>query len=85
MQGMICDSCELPIQDMSNRVQILIYTTEPVADPQIDLCLDCAANLKKDAKLKKGVQNARARRDADLERRQVRSVTNVSEDESSHA
>ncbi|HET7110117.1 MAG TPA: hypothetical protein VFI41_04555 [Gemmatimonadales bacterium] len=54
----ICDSCEKPIEDMSNRVQILIFTTEPIADPQLDLCGKCGENLRKDTKVVRAKEKA---------------------------
>lgn len=50
--ALICDSCEEPIIDMNDRVSILVYTHEPIADPQLDLCGKCSKELRLNNKVK---------------------------------
>lgn len=60
-QVLVCDSCGKSITDMNNRVYVLIFTPEPIADPQLDLCLICAKGVIDDPKVKKANETAKAR------------------------
>ena len=58
---LVCDSCGKQISDMNNRAHVLIFTPEPVADPQLDLCIPCAKGVIDDPKVKKANKAARDR------------------------
>lgn len=59
--ALICDSCDKPITDLNDRVSILVYTAEAIADPQLDLCGQCGDALRSDAKVKKARERAMKR------------------------
>jgi len=60
-QALICDSCEKPITDMNDRAQVILFTDEPIADPQLDLCGDCCKDIWKSTKVKRGQEKAKER------------------------
>jgi hypothetical protein len=61
VQALICDSCENPIENMNNRVEVLIITEEPIADPRLDLCMECGADVLRSNKVKRGQAKAKQR------------------------
>jgi hypothetical protein len=46
---------------MNNRLQVLVYTEEQIADPQLDLCADCGSDVLKSSKVQRGRATARKR------------------------
>lgn len=59
--ALMCDSCGKEITDLNNRVQVLIFTTEPIADPQVDLCAICGDDVINSPQVERGQSNAKAR------------------------
>lgn len=57
--ALVCDSCGKAITDMNNRGHVLIFTTDPIADPQLDLCEVCIKGVLDDPKVKKANKTAR--------------------------
>lgn len=57
-QALICDSCEQPIVDRNNRLEVIIVTSAPIADPRLDLCADCGEDVINSTKVKRGCTKA---------------------------
>lgn len=58
-QTMNCDSCGRVIEEGANRAQVLVYSSDPIADPMVDLCEICGKDVMKDARVQKAKTNVR--------------------------
>lgn len=59
--ALLCDSCGNTITDANNRASMLIYTTDAIADPSLDLCGDCLATFIDNPAIQKARTTARRR------------------------
>lgn len=66
--SLLCDHCSQEVE-RDNRVQMIIFTTVPIADPQIDLCMDCATPLLNNPAVKSAHAKAQEQVEQDLRAR----------------